>query len=158
MVVPDLRLLAYAPTRPLLRVVRLRETVVEPAPVSFDPGSALDDCVRREGWLVFTPNITVWGLPLPFGERAFRIATDTHVAANGVDERTVWLHGRDSPTVAEYDGVTRELRREVGLPGPQFSVRAATRSGFVLWEEQCRLYAWEPSQPPQLLLGNTTSS
>jgi hypothetical protein len=152
MIVPDLRLLGYAATRPMLRVVRLLDAVAEPAPVSLDTGSALDDCIRREGWLVFTPNIDCWGLPLPFGERAFRVATDTRVVATGVDPRTVWLHGRDSPTIAEYDGVAREVRREIDLPGPRFSVTAVTHSGFLLHDDRFGLYTWEPSQSPQLLL------
>lgn len=152
MVVPDFRLLGYAPTRPMLRVVRLRDAVAEPAPVSLDTGDALHVCIRRDGWLAFTPNINVWGLPLPFGERPFRIATDTHVVATGVDPRTVWLQGREKPTVSEYDGVAREVRREIELPGAQFSVAAATPSGFLLHDDQLGLYAWEPAQPPRLLL------
>jgi len=113
--VPDLRLLGYMASRPMLRVVRLRDALAEPAPVSLDTGYALDDCIRRDGWLVFTPNVNVYGLPLPFGERPFRIATDTWVVATGGDPHTVWLHGRDSPTIAEYDGVARQVRREVEL-------------------------------------------
>lgn len=34
--------------KPMLRVVRLPEGTVEPAPVSLDTGYALDDCLRRE--------------------------------------------------------------------------------------------------------------
>jgi hypothetical protein len=89
MTAPDLPLLGYAPTRPMLRVVRLPDAVAEAAPVSLDTGHALDDCIRRDGWLVFTPNVNVWGLPVPFGERPFRVATDTHVVATGADPRTV---------------------------------------------------------------------
>jgi hypothetical protein len=152
MPVPDLRLLGYAPTRPMLRVLRLPDAVAEPAPVSLDTGYALDDCLRRDGWLVFAPNINVWGLPLPFGERPFRVATETWVVATGADPRTVWLHGRDSPTVAEYDGVAREVRREIELPGARFSVAAVTPSGFLIHDDHSGLYAWEPSQPPRLLL------
>jgi hypothetical protein len=148
---PDLRLLAYAPTKPMLRVVRLPKATAEPAPVSLDTGFGLDRCIRRDGWLVFTPNVDVYELPLPFGERPFRVATDTHVVAAGVDQRTVWLRERSSPTIAEYDGVTREVRRQVELPGPEFYVSAATRSGFVLGHEE-GLYLWELSQPPRLLL------
>jgi hypothetical protein len=37
--------------KPMLRVVRLPEGTVEPAPVSLDTGYALDDCLRRDGWI-----------------------------------------------------------------------------------------------------------
>jgi len=42
MIAPDLRLLRYAPTRPMLRVVRLPDAVADPAPVSLVTGYALD--------------------------------------------------------------------------------------------------------------------
>jgi hypothetical protein len=130
----------------------LRDAAAEPAPLSLDTGYALDNCIRRDGWLVFTPNIDVWGMPLPFGERPFRIATDTHVVATGVDPRTVWLHSRDNATVSEYDGVAREVRREIELPSARFSIAAATPSAFLLHDDHQGLYEWEPAQPPQLLL------
>lgn len=142
----------------MLRVVRLPDAAAGPAPVSVDTGYALDDCIRREGWLVFTPNINVWGLPLPFGERPFEVAADTHVVATGLDPRTVWLHRRESPTISEYDGVGREVRQEIELPGPQFSVTAATRSGFVLHDDHSRLYQWEPPREPRLLLDDVGPS
>jgi hypothetical protein len=150
--VPDLRLLGYAPTRPMLRVVRLPEALAEPAPVSLDTDFALDECIRRDGWLVFTPNIDVWGLPLPFGARPFEIATDAHVVATGFDPRTVWLQGRDTTTISEYDGVAREVRRQIELPGTTFFVAAATPSGFLLYDDHSGLYAWEPPQAPRILL------
>jgi len=37
--------------KPMLRVVRLPEGTGEPAPVSLDTGHALDDCLRRDGWI-----------------------------------------------------------------------------------------------------------
>jgi hypothetical protein len=128
-----------------------RKARAEPAPVSLDTGYALDDCIRRNGWLVFTPNVDVWGLPLPFGERPFRVASETSVVATGGDPRTVWLHGRDALTIAEYDGVARGTLREIQLPGQQFSVAALTPSGFILHDHHSGLYAWDLSQPPRLL-------
>ena len=136
----------------MLRVVRLPDAAAEPAPVSLDTGHALDDCIRREGWLVFMPNVDVWGMPLPLGERPFKIAAQTHVVAIGADPRTVWLHGHNSPTIFEYDGVAREVRQEIELPGPQFSVTALTASGFLLHNDHTALYEWEPPQEPRLLL------
>jgi hypothetical protein len=45
--IPDLRLLGYMASKPMLRVVRLRDAGAEPPPVSLDTGYALDDCIRR---------------------------------------------------------------------------------------------------------------
>jgi hypothetical protein len=135
----------------MLRVVRLPETAVEPAPASLDTGNALDRCMRRDGWLVFTPDLDVWGMPLPFSE-PFLVARRTRVVP-GVDARTVWLHPWDGSTIVEYDGVAREARRELELPGPQFSLQAVTRSGFVLQADEADdLFAWSPPDEPETLL------
>jgi|GEM_PF-4794006 len=137
----------------MLRIVRLPEAVVEPAPVSLDTEYALDNCIRREGWLVFMPDVNVWGIPLPLGDLPFRVATESRVDAAGADPRTIWLRHRNSRTLTEYDGLAREVRREVELPGPEFSLATVTASGFLLNSES-GLHAWEPPRKPRLLLAD----
>ena len=60
---PDLRILGYHERKPMLRVVDVGEATSVPAPVSLDTGHALDRCWRREGWLAYCPNQTVWERP-----------------------------------------------------------------------------------------------
>jgi hypothetical protein len=152
--VPELRLLGYHERRPMLRVVRLGEAAFEAAPVSLDTGYALDECVRRDGWIVFTPDLDVWGVPVPFGAPPFAVAPRTGVVAAGLDPRTVWLRGHGSAMVSEYDGIARSVRRELELPAEieagQLQIRAETERGFILGGRG--LYEWEPGSKPRLLL------
>jgi hypothetical protein len=154
---PELRILAYEERKPMLRVVRLPEATVEPAPVSLDTGYALDHCFRREGWIAFRPNVDAWGLPVPFGAPPFLIARDAHVVCAGLDPKTVWLRGRDDSSIAAYDGVVHEIARRVDLPddfpAQEFYVVAETAAGFLLGRGyDGGLYRWEPGEQPTLLL------
>ena len=145
---PDLRLLAYSATRPMLRVMRLPARTHEPAPMSLDTGYALDGCIRREGWVAFNPAPGMYGLPLPFGERPFRISREEHsVLATGTDSRTVWLGSLGERRIEEYDGVARETRRELELPGPARELVAATANAFVLHRAD-GLLLWAPPGEP----------
>jgi hypothetical protein len=153
-------MLGCAERKPMLRVVRLPEAVVEPAPVSLDTGHALDRAYRRRGWIAFTPNQDVWGLPTPFGEPPFPIARGAHVLCTGLDPETVWLRQRGASSVAQYDGVRRDVRQKVDLPG-EFStdswLLAETRDGFLFGGGyDGGLYSWIPGSSPELLVDDVS--
>jgi hypothetical protein len=136
---PTLRVLGYQPTRPRLRLLRLPEERVEPSPVALD---AAECALDRDGWLVFTPNAEVWGVPASLEGRAFRVGRwwDCVPAPN---PRTVWLANpvdpdpsggldHDAPTVlVEYDGVVRQEIDRRELPG-SLRLEAAVPEGWIL--------------------------
>jgi hypothetical protein len=145
----------------MLRVVRLPEATVEPAPVSLDTSYALDDCLRRNGWIAFCPNFEAWGVWLPLGDPPFLIARDTWTICAGRDSQTVWLRARHEPILTEYDGVARSARRELELPG-QLKVESSqpvgeVRSGLLFGlGGDGGLFAWKPPAEPQILLDGVT--
>jgi len=144
----------------MLRVVRLPEAQFEPAPVSLDTGHALDECLRRDGWIAFGANLDVWGLSTPFGDPPFLIRTNAVVACVGEDAHTVWLadgdRSDDAPSaVALFDGVTRKIVREIALPAG-FDLVGETPSGFVLgrgYRGGLHLWAARRDAPERLLDG-----
>jgi hypothetical protein len=147
----------------MLRVVRLPEATVDHAPVSLDTGYALDECVRREGWIAFPANVDVWGVPLPLGEPPFLIARDTRLACSGLDQAAVWLRRHDGRLIEEYDGKARKVRRQVELPedfGAEGSdLIGETRSGLLLGlGEDKGLFSWQPPGEPSLLLEGVTAA
>jgi hypothetical protein len=153
--VPDLRILAYHERKPMLRVVRVAAASFEAAPVSLDTGYALDDCLRLDGWFAFQPNQNVWGVPLPLGEDPFLIAKDTQIVCAARHRRSVWLQGRSQHAVTEYDGVARQFRRQIDLPGADdewpWYLRAELADGFLVgWKHD--LFHWSPPGEPRVLL------
>jgi hypothetical protein len=138
--IPEMRLLGYSERKPMLRVIRLPEVAVEPAPVSVDRGYALDDCYRREGWLVFTPNVEIWGISIPMEGDPFLVAENASLVALGRAARTIWISERSDDfaeprIVSQFDGVAREIRRTVEVPA-HYHVVGETNNGLVVVHDE----------------------
>jgi hypothetical protein len=149
---PNLRLLAYHEQKPMLRIVRLPGAKIEPAPVSLDTGYAIDKCLRRDGWIAFSPpNFEAWGISTTFDEPPFLIARDTWWVSPARDPRCVWLSPREEPLVTKYDGVARSTVLQLEWP-----MRMAHPIGEVddrlLYHDDDGLFAWRGNSRPQPLL------
>ena len=103
---PRLRVLAYQPTRPHLRLIRLPELEIEPSPVPLNnAGSALITS-RREGWIAFSAT-GIWGVPVPLNGRAFRVSKYSFDLLPSRNDRAIWISdgtGNQPGTYFEYDG------------------------------------------------------
>ena len=151
---PELRLLAYHERKPMLRVVRLPEATVEPAPVSLDTGHALDKCVRRAGWIAFPlGTFEAWGISATFGEPPFLIARDTWWVSPARDPRCVWLRAHKAPLLTKYDGTAKTIVLQLELPG-DLALPVGEVDDQLLFDGRYDdgLFAWRGSGKPQLLL------
>jgi hypothetical protein len=158
---PDTVLLAYNERRPRLRLVRVSEGLVEPAPVSLDEAyAAIDGCLPRDGWLAFAAHEEIWGIPSSFEEPAFRVGQSWGLVA-GEDPRTIWLapesgyDGRPSRFI-EYDGVARAARRTVELE-PGLRLAAAVSQGLVVAPVEAGmlyLHRWTDERRTDLVAGS----
>src|SRR4051812_17932160 len=94
---PTLCFLGHQSARPRLRLVRLPEESVEPSPVPLDGATcALDRGFARDGWLVFTPNEEVWGVPAALDGPAFRVGR-WWGCGPPPNPRTLWLANPADP-------------------------------------------------------------
>ena len=158
---PEIVLLAYEEKRPFLRLVRVTQGLVEPAPVSLDRASAaIDECLPREGWLACAAHDEIWGIPSSFKDPAFRVGRSWGLAP-GDHPRTLWLapeggyDGRPSRFI-EYDGVARAARRAVELE-PGLGLAAAVRQGLVVAPVETGvlyLHSWTDERRTKLVVGN----
>ena len=143
--IPRLRLLGYYSSRPHLRLIRLPECQVEPSPVPVNrASSALDRCVRREGWIAFHAQ-EVWGVPIPLEGKAFQVGPTFSCIASQ-NERAIWMDAPVQPeelrTYVEYDGVAREVTDERSLP-KYGHLEADVPAGLVIVEPDNALSLWE---------------
>jgi hypothetical protein len=152
---PELRLLGYQERKPMLRVVRLPDATIEPAPVSLDTGYALDECLRRDGWLAFEPNNVAWGISAQFDEQPFLIGRDAWHISPALDPATIWFRSREKPVLTEYDGRNRRVRRELELPlelADEWARPVGEVASGLLIGGDSGLFEWQPPAEPRLLL------
>jgi hypothetical protein len=119
---PTLRILGYESRPPLLRVIRLAEAGIEPAPVSLDQPDAIDLCIRLDGWMALQAGVTFWRVGNQLVHGALRLG-EGRAAMPSLDRQGLWIDesptaGPDAGTVsrfAEYDG-EGSARRSVVYP------------------------------------------
>ncbi len=130
--IPPLVLLGYSDRRPFLRIVRLDERSVEPAPVNLDGAAGLDSLLIREGWIAARAWHEVWIVPLPLGQSGAEILTESFDCEPDRDGITVWVEAADgSGTFVRVDGITRTASAQVEL-GAGTRIDAVVPAGFVV--------------------------
>ncbi len=146
MALPRLRLLGYEEAQPHLRLIRLPELTVEPSPVPLDRAdSALDGCMRRDGWIAFKSE-EVWGAPIPLEGEAFRVGKSFGWLPSR-NERAIWMMDGHIPfdaphTYIEYDGVAREVVDQITLPAGARLV-AERDVGLIVHDHRRGWSAWQ---------------
>jgi hypothetical protein len=130
--IPPLVLLGYSDRRPFLRVVRLDDRSVEPAPVSLDGVEGLSSLLIRDGWIAARAHHEVWTVPLPLGEGRAEILAESFDCEPDRDGMTVWLEADDgSGTFVRVNGLTRTACAQVEL-GKGTRIDAVVPAGFVV--------------------------
>ena len=130
---PPLVLLGYSDRRPRLRVVRLGERSVEPAPIELDEtGGAIESILLREGWLAAEVGQEVWTIPLPLGKTRGEILTESFDCEPDPDGSSVWVGDRKTPgTFWRVNGVTQTADAVVEF-GAGARLDAVAPAGFVV--------------------------
>ena len=114
---------------------------MEPSPVPVNrASSALDDCVRREGWIAFHAQ-EIWRVSVLLEGKAEQVGASFSCIASQ-NERAIWM---DAPVqrsgrrdYVEYDGLAREIIDEFSLP-KYGSLMADIPAGLIVQEPDGRL-------------------
>jgi hypothetical protein len=148
-----MRLLCYADTLPLLRVLDLESMAVQPWATPWDEcadGAISCVCVRRD-WLALSQvGGDVIAMPDDLGNPGRSLGRSSYTPVPALDPRGLWLCDRDGPNADHVaravDGAGGTLR-ELEVPGGHY-LRAETEAGFVLQRDGAGTFLWDERGEP----------